>query len=158
MKRIRLVVEKTKASNGVPPRWLVKLFTRINVMVYGGSRGRWMNTLAGRPICLVEMIGRRSQKTITIPLMYVPDSERVYLVASQGGAPRHPAWYYNLIDNPNVVILAAGTRRAMRAEVIEGSARSKVWRRCVECYPEYEVYRTRTDREIPVFVCRPLMS
>ena len=90
--------------------------------------------------------------------MYVPDSERVYLVASQGGAPRHPAWYYNLIDNPNVVILAAGTRRAMRAEVIEGSARSKVWRRCVECYPEYEVYRTRTDREIPVFVCRPLMS
>ena len=154
MKRIRLVVEKTKASKGVPPGWLVKLFTRINVMVYRGSRGRWMNTLAGRPICLVEMIGRRSQKTITIPLMYVPDSERVYLVASQGGAPRHPAWYYNLIDNPTIVILAAGTRRAMRAEVIEGSAKSEVWRWCVECYLEYEVYRTRTNREIQVLVCR----
>ncbi|MBL6687524.1 MAG: nitroreductase family deazaflavin-dependent oxidoreductase [Pseudomonadales bacterium] len=139
----------------LPPRWLLKLFTRINVWVYRGSGGRLMNRLAGRPICLVETMGRRSGKRIRIPLMYVPEGDRIYLVASQGGAPRHPVWFYNLTANPKVIIEAEGVRRSMTAEVLAGAARDKAWQRCVECYPDYETYRTRTERQIPVFECRP---
>jgi hypothetical protein len=74
------------------PRWLLRAFTRFNVLVYRFSGGRLMNRLAGMPIVLVKMRGARSGKTRTIPLMCVPHGDDFILVASQGGAPKHPAW------------------------------------------------------------------
>jgi len=75
---------KKGARRTVPPRWLLKAFTKLNVLVYRASCGRLMNTIAGRPICLVHMTGRQSGKPITIPLMYVPDLGVVYLGVSRG--------------------------------------------------------------------------
>ena len=137
----------------VPPRWLLKAFTKLNVLVYRASGGRLMNTIAGQPICLVHMTGRRSGKPITIPLMYVPDLDAVYLVASQGGAEQHPIWYYNLLDCSTITLQIQWRKQLMMVETVSAEARQRVWGRCVECYPDDALYQTRTDRQIPIFVC-----
>ncbi|MEE2783519.1 MAG: nitroreductase family deazaflavin-dependent oxidoreductase [Pseudomonadota bacterium] len=140
-------------TNSPPPRWLLKLFTRLNVWIYRISNGRWLNEFNGDPICLVEMIGAKSRKKRTIPLMYVPDGEDVLLVASQGGAPTHPIWYYNLTTNPQVWITQDKKRRAMTAHELIGESRLAAWPVCVSYYAPYAEYETRTDRTIPVFRC-----
>ena len=142
-----------EVQRALPPRWVLKAFTKLNVLVYRASQGRLMHQMKGRPICLVDMIGRRSGKRITVPLMYVPDGDEVYLVASQGGAAQHPVWYYNLIESRAVTLQVQGRKRVMRVETVSTEARPRVWDRCVECYPDYALYQARTERKIPVFVC-----
>ena len=115
-----------------------------------------MNTIAGRPICLVDMIGRRSGKPVTIPLVYVPDADAVYLVASQGGAEQHPGWYHNLVESSTVTLQVEGRKRVMMVETVSTEARQRIWNRCVECYPDYALYQARTERQIPVFICSSL--
>ena len=94
--------EVNTKTGALPPRWVLKLFTKVNVIVYKLTRGRLMNKLSGMPILLVEMKGARSGKKRTIPLMYVPHGDGFLLVASQGGAPKHPVWYHNLVAYPDV--------------------------------------------------------
>ncbi len=137
------------------PRWALKTFTRINVWVYQLSGGRLMNRLAGDPICLVTMTGAKSGSRRTIPLMYVPHERGVLLVASQGGAPRHPVWYNNLIAHPDVVVTVDGSKRNLRARELQGEERAKAWPVCVAHYAPYEDYQKRTQRQIPVFYCEP---
>ncbi len=138
------------------PLWFLKRFTRLNVWVYRASRGRLMNSLAGDPICLVTMTGARSGRERTIPLMFVPDGEDVLLVASQGGAPRHPAWYHNLVAHPEVTITLGGQSRQMQVTELADDARAQAWPICVSHYAPYADYQTRTRRQIPVFRCTPL--
>ena len=108
---------KTTAADKAapPPRWVLKAFTKINVLVYKLSGGRLMNKLSGMPIILVQMTGAKSGKSKTIPLMYVPHEKGFVLVASQGGAPKHPLWYHNLVKNPEVVITHDGLARPCTA-------------------------------------------
>lgn len=136
-----------------PPRWLLKTFTRINVFVYKLSGGRLMNKLSGMPIVLVTMTGARSGRTITIPLMYVPHDKGFILVASQGGAPKHPAWYHNLVKNPEIEITFQGRTRKLTARLVDEQEKATLWPTCVEYYPPYEQYQKRTERQIPVFLC-----
>lgn len=148
------VVGKTSTDNGKPPpRWLLKTFTRINVFVYKLSGGRLMNKLSGMPIVLVTMKGARSGRTITIPLMYVPHENGFVLVASQGGAPKHPAWYHNLVKNPEIEITFEGQTRKFTARQLDEDEKATFWPICVEYYPPYEQYQRRTERRIPVFLC-----
>lgn len=145
---------KTSTDNGKPPpRWLLKTFTRINVFVYKLSGGRLMNKMAGMPIVLVTMKGARSGRTITIPLMYVPHERGFILVASQGGAPKHPAWYYNLVKNPEVEITYEGRTLNLTARRVDEDEKAALWPTCIEYYPPYEQYQRRTERQIPVFLC-----
>ncbi|MCR9277061.1 MAG: nitroreductase family deazaflavin-dependent oxidoreductase [Pseudomonadaceae bacterium] len=137
------------------PKWILKAFTRLNVAVYRASNGRLMNKLAGDPICLVEMTGAKSGQARTIPLMYVPDGDAFLLVASQGGAPKHPVWYHNLIAHPDIHITQGGARRALRARELSGEERALAWPICVQHYAPYADYQTRTQRLIPVFRCEP---
>lgn len=139
-----------------PPRWVLKLFTRINVWVYRLSGGRLMNELSGMPIVLVEMTGAKSGRSRTIPLMYVPNGEGFLLVASQGGAPKHPVWYHNLIANPDIRITFGGRSTAMRALVVGDVDKPALWKICCDYYPPYAQYQQRTDRPIPVFNCQPV--
>lgn len=148
-------VDTAEAQGQPPPRWLLKAFTRINVWVYRLSGGRLMNKLGGDPICLVSMTGARSGRRRVIPLMYVPWEESVALVASQGGAPRHPVWYYNLKAYPDIVIEEGGRRRPMHARELEGEEKARVWPVCVQHYAPYADYQKRTSRQIPVFLCEP---
>ena len=114
-----------------------------------------MNKLEGDPICLVTMKGAKTGKTRTTPLMYVPYENGVILVASQGGAPRHPVWFYNLVAHPDITVEQGDQKMNLRARQVFGEEKAALWPICVEHYEPYETYRQRTDREIPVFVCEP---
>ena len=104
---------------------------------------------------LVTMTGAKSGKPRTVPLMYVPYKDGVVVVASQGGSPRSPVWYYNLVANPDVVVQYRSKTMKLRAREIGDAERAEVWPVCVEHYHEYDDYQKRTDRKIPVFVCEP---
>ncbi len=138
-----------------PPRWILRAYTKVNVWVYRLTKGRRMNLLEGKPICLVTMKGAKSGKKRTIPLMYVPYGDSFILVASQGGMPKNPAWYYNLKKFPEVTIEYNGVKYPSVAREVGKEEKSKIWPICLEYWPAYEVYQKRTQREIPVFICEP---
>ena len=153
MKGDNMIEEVKKNTEKAAPRWLLKLFTKVNVFVYRLSGGRLMNTLSGMPILLVKMRGVKSGKTHTIPLMHVPYDNGFLLVASQGGAPKNPAWYHNLIAHPDVTITFDGRTKAMRVRCLLDEEKGSFWSICCEYYPPYQEYQDRTDRNIPVFLC-----
>ncbi len=134
-------------------RRFVKIFARLNVWVYRLTGGRLMNTFSGCPICLVKMTGAKSGISRWMPVMYVPYKEGVIIVASLGGAPRHPVWYYNLVAHPDIEVIYRNTHRKLRARQVDEEEKALVWPTCVEHYPPYAQYQQRTDRNIPVFVC-----
>ncbi len=96
-----------------------------------------------------------SGRTLTIPLMYVPHAEGVLLVASMGGAPRNPVWYRNLVKHPDIEVEHRGTRLKLRARLAEAAEKPALWPVCDQHYAPYAQYRTRTTRDIPIFVCEP---
>ncbi len=145
----------TKDPGKPIPRWFMRSFTALNVWVYRLSGGRLMSTLAGDKICLVTMTGAKSGKTRTIPLMYVPHEDGVLLVASQGGAPKHPVWYHNLEAHPDIVVEEGGRRMELRARQVSEEEKAELWPICCRFYAPYEQYQQRTDRSIPVFACEP---
>lgn len=131
----------------------IRYFARVNVWVYKLSGGRLMNKFSGCDICLVKMTGAKSGKVRWMPVMYVPWKAGIIIVASLGGAPRHPTWYYNLLAHPDIEFQFKGTRKRVRAREVFGDEKAAVWPTCVEHYPPYADYQARTDREIPVFIC-----
>jgi deazaflavin-dependent oxidoreductase (nitroreductase family) len=89
--------------------------------------------------------------------MRVVDGNNYILVASQGGAPKHPLWYYNLKAEPNVEIRDKTEVYAMRVrEVVDAAERQRLWDIAVEAYPPYQEYQDKTDRLIPLFVAEPI--
>ena len=129
-------------------------FGLFDTVCAGLPRVRWApHEYAGRTICLVDRIGRRSGKVITIPLMYVPDDDAFYRVAAQGVAEQHPVWYYNLIESRTVTFQVQGRKGVMGVEMVSTEARPRVWDRCVECDPGYALYQARTERKMPVLIC-----
>lgn len=139
-----------------PPKWVLKVMSRINVWGYRLSGGRWMKTLAGSPICLVTMTGRKSGRQITLPLMYVPHGKQVLLGASQGGAPRHPVWYHNLVAHPQITVQTGSLVRRMTVHQASPEEKARLWPVLVASYPPFADYQLRTSRDIPVMVCSPL--
>ena len=97
--------------------------------------------------------GRTTGATRKTPLMKVTDEDRYILVASRGGAPKNPLWYYNLKANPDVEIRDEQNVHSMKArEVIDSSERQRVWDIAVRAFPAYQDYQHRTDRTIPIFI------
>jgi deazaflavin-dependent oxidoreductase (nitroreductase family) len=117
--------------------------------------GRALNTLGGRDVCFVTMTGAKSGRRITIPLMYVPHGQGVLLVASQGGAPRNPVWYSNIVAHPDIEVRHRGQGVALTARVASAGEKPALWPICDARYPPYADYRARTARDIPIFVCEP---
>ena len=134
-------------------RRFVKLFARLNVLIYRLSGGRLMHTFGGCEICLVKMKGAKSGTVRWMPVMYVPYRHGIIIVASLGGAPKHPVWYYNLLAHPEIEVLVKDKRMSLRARQVGSEEKAAVWPTCVEHYPPYADYQQRTDRDIPVFVC-----
>ena len=100
--------------------------TRTHVFLHRLCGGRWFNTLQGDEVCFITMTGAKSGRTITIPLMYVPWEEGVLLVASQGGAPKNPVWYNNLVKHPDIEVNHRGREMSLRARL--ASARGETGR------------------------------
>ena len=139
-----------------PPRWLIKTMTRTHVFLHRLTGGRFFNKLAGDEVCFVQMTGAKSGRTLTVPLMYVPYEGGVLLVASQGGAPKNPVWYGNLVKHPEIEVNHRGRRLKLRARLATAEEKPALWPICDQHYAPYADYRKRTDREIPIFVCEPV--
>ncbi|MET0200149.1 nitroreductase family deazaflavin-dependent oxidoreductase [Rhodococcus sp. RS1C4] len=115
----------------------------------GGTEGTTMN---GMPVILLTTRGNKSGKLRKTPLMRVEHNGEYAAVASLGGAPKNPVWYYNVKAEP-LVELQDGTDRAdYIAREVTGEEKAVWWERAVQAYPDYADYQTKTDREIPVFV------
>ena len=130
-------------------------WVRDQVEAYESSGGRQANTLrdTGLPVIIVTMRGNKSGKVRKIALMRVAHNGEYALVASMGGAPKHPVWYYNLKANPDEVIIQDGPEPfEARVRELTGEERAAWWDRAVAAYPPYAEYQQRTERVIPVFV------
>lgn len=128
------------------------------VEVYERSGGREGNTLldTGMPIIVLHTIGRKSGVLRKSPLMRVEHDGVYALVASMGGAPKHPVWYLNLIEHPDRVSMQDGPEPfAVDVRQIDGDEKAEWWTRCVAAYPPYAEYQERTDRIIPVVLATP---
>jgi deazaflavin-dependent oxidoreductase (nitroreductase family) len=145
-----------KGAGAVPPRWAIKTMTRVHVFLNSLTGGRMFNSLGGDDVCFVTMKGAKSGRTLTIPLMYVPYQQGVLLVASLGGAPRHPVWYHNLVKHPEISVRHRQRRMKLRARLARPDEKPALWPICDEHYAPYADYRKRTTREIPIFVCEPV--
>ncbi len=146
----------TSADAGAPPpRWVLKTMTRVHLILHRLSGGRRFNSLGGNDVCFVTMKGAKSGRTMTLPLMYIPYRAGVLLVASQGGAPRNPGWYFNLVKYPDIKVSQRGRRMTLRARVATANEKPDLWPICDQHYAPYADYRARTSREIPIFVCEP---
>ncbi len=136
-------------------RRMVKPFSKLNTFVYQLTGGRLMGRFGGHEICLVTMTGAKSGEKRTVPLMYVPYGEGVIIVASLGGAPRHPVWYHNLVVHPDIEVQHRSRVMKLRARQVDAEEKARLWPTCVKHYPPYDDYQRRTDRDIPVFLCEP---
>ena len=129
------------------------------VELYESSGGTKGNTLmdTGMPVIIVTNRGRKTGAIRKTPLMRVADGKNYVLVASKGGAPEHPVWYYNLKADPNVEIRDKTEVFTMRVREVEDPAeRERLWKLAVAAYPPYEEYQQKTDRVIPLFVAEPV--
>jgi F420H(2)-dependent quinone reductase len=109
----------------------------------------------GAPCLLLDHVGARTGEARTSPLIYGVDDENLILVASKGGYPKHPAWYHNLMANPDTTVQVRSRRAAVHARVATGEERARLWPLMVSVYAGYDAYRRRTDREIPLVVLEP---
>ncbi|GAB2758615.1 nitroreductase family deazaflavin-dependent oxidoreductase [Streptomyces bullii] len=130
-------------------------WVRRQVELYEGSGGTRGTTMQGRPVVVLTSRGARSGKLRKTPLMRVEHEGRYAAVASLGGAPRHPVWYFNLKADPHVELQGGTVKRDMTAREVTGAEKAEWWERAVAAYPPYADYQEKTDREIPVFVLEP---
>jgi deazaflavin-dependent oxidoreductase (nitroreductase family) len=132
-------------------------WVRDQVELFEGSGGMEGTTLrdTDMPVVVVTNIGAKTGKVRKTPLMRVEHDGRYAAVASLGGAPKNPVWYYNLKANPRVEVQDGQKRADMIAREITGAERAEWWERAVAAYPPYAEYQERTSRRIPVFVLEP---
>ncbi|MFO1427257.1 MAG: nitroreductase family deazaflavin-dependent oxidoreductase [Steroidobacteraceae bacterium] len=113
---------------------------------------------AAVPTLILTTTGRKSGKPQTLPLIYGEAGRDCVIIASKGGAPEHPAWYLNLLANPEVGVQIKGTKLRARARIATGEERARLWKSMAAMYPPYDRYQARTQREIPVVVLEPLAT
>jgi deazaflavin-dependent oxidoreductase (nitroreductase family) len=129
----------------------------VHQWLYEKSDGRIGASLGGRPMLLLRTVGRRTNRPRTAALLYVRDGDSYAVIASKGGAPRHPGWFHNLTARPDVEIQVGRERIPVRARVAEGKERSRLWAHADEINRgQYTEYQSRTKRVIPVVVLEPM--
>ncbi|MFE9043524.1 nitroreductase family deazaflavin-dependent oxidoreductase [Streptomyces sp. NPDC012421] len=134
-----------------PSQWV-----REQVEEYESSGGTRGTTMRGLPVVLVTSVGAKSGKLRKTPLMRVEHEGAYALVASNGGAVKHPVWYHNLIASPRIELRDETRRWDMAVRVVTGEERRAWWERAVAAFPDYADYQLKADREIPVFVAEPI--
>ncbi|AWN25724.1 MULTISPECIES: nitroreductase family deazaflavin-dependent oxidoreductase [Streptomyces] len=133
-----------------PAQWV-----RDQVELYETSGGEEGTTMRGMPVVILTTRGAKSGKIRKSPLMRVEHDGTYAVVASMGGAPRHPVWFHNLVADPRVELQDGPVRRDMTAREVTGTEKALWWGRAVEAWPDYDEYQKKTDRQIPVFVLEP---
>lgn len=133
-----------------PSRWV-----RDQVEQYERTDGAEASDLGGIPVIIVTTVGNKSGKLRKTPLMRVEHDGAYALVASQGGAPTHPFWYWNIVAEPHVMVQDKDHVGDYTAREVTGAERDEWWARAVSVFPDYGDYQEKTDRTIPVFVAEP---
>jgi F420H(2)-dependent quinone reductase len=130
-------------------------WARDQVDLYENSGGTEGTELSGRPVIILTSVGAKTGKIRKTPLMRVEHDGDYAVVASLGGAPRHPVWYYNLTANPHVELQDGAVKKDYQAREVFGDERESWWERAVATWPDYAEYQKKTTRTIPVFVLTP---
>ncbi|MFE3737680.1 nitroreductase family deazaflavin-dependent oxidoreductase [Streptomyces sp. NPDC059134] len=144
----------------------VQQLVRDQVELYessGGTRGTTLEALVGPddekrrdlPVIILTTLGAKSGKIRKSPLMRVEHDGAYAVVASLGGAPKHPVWYFNVLADPRVELQDGPVRQDMVAREVTGEEKAQWWDRAVEAFPDYAEYQKKTDRVIPLFVLEP---
>jgi deazaflavin-dependent oxidoreductase (nitroreductase family) len=131
-------------------------WARENAETYMSSGGTEGTELQGRPVILLTTIGAKTGKVRKTPLMRVEHNGEYAVVASLGGAPKNPVWYYNVKKNPRVELQDGTVSGDYEAHEVFGDEKAAWWERAVASWPDYAEYQKKTDRQIPVFVLTPV--
>ena len=133
----------------------VKLLSTLHTALYRLTGGRIGHRLVHNDMCLLTTTGARSGRPHTVPLLYLEDGDRLVLIASYGGRRNHPDWYYNLEKHAAATVQIFSEKRPVTARTADAEERVAWWPRIVAAYPDYAVYQSRTEREIPVVILQP---
>jgi deazaflavin-dependent oxidoreductase (nitroreductase family) len=137
------------------PDGMLRALGKLNVPIYRLTRGRVLGKVGRAPVLLLTTTGRRSGQPRTAPVVFLAEGERLIVIGSNAGNERPPAWALNLQANPDAEVEVRGQRRSVRARVAEGEERAELWRRSNEQYGGFDDYKTRTSRDIRLFVLEP---
>jgi deazaflavin-dependent oxidoreductase (nitroreductase family) len=127
-------------------------FDRNLIAEYRATGGKVTGTFAGRPLLLLTTTGAKSGQPRTIPLVYTTDGDRIVVIASNGGAHTHPAWYHNVLANTEVTVELGTEKFEARAGVPEGAERDRLFDAQAALMPGFAEYQANTERRIPVVV------
>lgn len=130
-------------------------WARKQAELFEATNGQEANTLRGKPIIVMTSVGAKSGKLRKNALMRVEHDGTYAVVASRGGTPEPPTWYYNLVANPHVELQDLSVKKDYRAREVTGDEYATWWERAVEAWPDYAEYQKKTDRRIQVFVLDP---
>ena len=126
-------------------------WAREQLETYEGSGGTKGTTLRGMPVIILTSVGAKTGKLRKTPLMRVEHDGQYAVVASLGGAPKHPVWYYNLVANPRITIERGDETYSARAVLTEGASRQDAFDKMTVALPRFGDYQKNVDREIPMF-------
>lgn len=135
---------------------LQNALTSLHTFVYANTNGAIGGTMMNSPVLLLTSRGRKTNKLRTVPLLYLTDGDDLVLVASNGGATKHPTWWLNLQANPEAQIQLKGTNQRVRAQRASAEEKQRLWPSLVAMYPGYKKYQEITNRDIPVVILRPI--
>jgi deazaflavin-dependent oxidoreductase (nitroreductase family) len=151
------MAEPTKSQD--LPDWIKNHLARY-IATDGADGYLWDASLGGGkglvPTLLLTTTGRKSGRELTLPLIFGRSGPNYVVVASKGGAPTHPAWYLNLQANPEVKVQVKAAKFTAHAHTADTAERASLWPMMVDIYGPYANYQTKTDRQIPVVVLKPV--
>jgi len=119
---------------------------------FRANGGKVSGMFAKAPLVLLTTTGAKSGRARTTPVVFTRDGDNVVVIASKGGAPSHPAWYHNLVANPDVTVELPAETYSARARIAEGEERERLWRAQADLMPNFDEYQQKTTRRIPVVV------
>lgn len=135
----------------MPNDWNTKIIEEFRA-----NSGKVGGNFAGSTLLLLHTIGAKSKQVRVNPVAYVKDDNRLVVIASKGGAPTHPAWYYNILANPQFEVEVGAKKLKVRATVAEEPERTRLYDKMVAMMPGFDEYRRKTTRVIPVIILTPV--
>ncbi|MBI3799141.1 MAG: nitroreductase family deazaflavin-dependent oxidoreductase [Deltaproteobacteria bacterium] len=129
-------------------------FNQKVISEFRANQGKVSGQMANMPVLLLTTTGAKSGRTITKPLVYTTDGDRIVIVASFAGGPKNPPWYYNLVANPEATVELGSERFRVRAAVTADEERRRLFNRQAEQMPIFAEYEKKTTRQIPVLVLK----
>ena len=136
-------------------KWIMQIFMGLQVFFYRMSGGKMGGKMGAGNILLLESVGRKSGKARTNPVMYVRDGGSYVVIASAGGGPTNPGWYYNLKAVKYTTIQVMSEKLQVSVEEADPERRKRIWAQVVSAMPQFKDYESRTTRTIPVLILTP---